>query len=511
MSDKPSGYAGDDVVNDAKGTNTPQTPTAGGKPSTSLNDSDLPAVAKISYGEEREVSEPRFAEGVAAEKLVPEAVEPVAVLVCHGMGQQVRYETLGDLAKSLMRNSEVAGSSTTVRMTRESGNPDKDDLLSRAEIQWRDQQGGQHEVHLYEAYWAPLTEGRVTYRDTLKFLFVDAAWPGFKRSSFFRSCRFQRWMFGKPRELKIGAGTRISLVVMVLFLAAQVAIVAAVLARLAEQLKLIESSHVAWMQAVLILLPGLGRWWTAQGMWQHWIAVLEPIGWWLLVAEVLLVRYFLIQYVGDVAAYISPYKDSKFEQLRHQIQKVGLDAAKVIYGFTQNPAGAVPYYKRVVMVGHSLGSVVAYDTLNAAINLDNTCAKDDCRDVAGRTHALITFGSPLDKTAFLFRNQPNTLNDPLREQMAAASQPLIVDYEKFRSRLRWTNLWSPADVISGSLEYYDNSGPGPDYRELPGDEAYESLHVVNVRDPQARILFRAHVQYWKSDLLARTLYREITR
>src|SRR5213080_2751829 len=61
----------------------------------------------------------------------------------------------------------------------------------------------------------------------------------------------------------------------------------------------------------------------------------------------------------------------------------------------------VPGYSRVVVVGHSLGSVLAYDTLNALINEDQVCAKQ--RGVVSKTRALITFGSPLDKTAFMFR------------------------------------------------------------------------------------------------------------
>jgi hypothetical protein len=70
------------------------------------------------------------------------------------------------------------------------------------------------------------------------------------------------------------------------------------------------------------------------------------------------------------------------------------------------------------LVGRSLGSVVAYDTLNGLLNEDVSRST--------RTQLLLTFGSPLDKTAFLFRAQ-SEFSD-VREALAAATQPLIVDY-----------------------------------------------------------------------------------
>jgi hypothetical protein len=227
------------------------------------------------------------------------------------------------------------------------------------------------------------------------------------------------------------------------------------------------------------------EWWGAAGRTLLWL---------LTIAQAFFVRYFLIEYAGDVAAYISPFKDSKFDSIRTEIQQIGLKVGRVIYGFDKVPG--VPRYERVMVVGHSLGSVLAYDTLNALINTDLTSPKDDRREVVARTSHLITFGSPLDKTAFLFRNQSNHVKDPLREQMAAGFQPLILDYA-FRSRLQWINLWSPMDVISGSLDYYD-------FKNAPGYRP-----VVNRVDPGAWIPFVAHVQYWGGKELAKTLFRAI--
>jgi hypothetical protein len=226
------------------------------------------------------------------------------------------------------------------------------------------------------------------------------------------------------------------------------------------------------------------------GAWLR--ALLKTLIWLAMIGQAFFVRYFLIEYAGDVAAYVSPFKDSKFDSIRSEIQKIGLDVARVIYGFDK--VAGVPRYKRIVVAGHSLGSVLAYDTLNAIINLDNTTEPVRDRDAVGRTTHLVTFGSPLDKTAFLFRNQSNHVLDPVREQMAAGFQPLILSYASFRAKLKWINLWSPMDIISGHLSYYDT---------VPESDA---MHVENHADPDAHTPFAAHVQYWGGKLLAATLY-----
>jgi hypothetical protein len=146
-------------------------------------------------------------------------------------------------------------------------------------------------------------------------------------------------------------------------------------------------------------------------------------------------------------------------------------------------------------------SVLAYDTLNALINLDNVSSDGQKRDVVGRTRAVVTFGSPLDKTAFIFRMQAKSDEDWIREQMTDSVQPLIVSYAEFRPEtLTWVNIWSRMDIISGSLDYYDDPVMPPD---LP-------QRVQNMVDPQANIPLKAHVQYWNNELLRKTLNQFIS-
>jgi hypothetical protein len=489
-----------------------------------MSDQDFkatPRSAKFHYGKAAtpETTHVSVRLGLVSEdgqRISPETTErpvPVALLVCHGMGEQVRFETVGQIAASVLK--EAAAQGCTVTQTGVNLSFQNESFLARAELNWTTPQGKPHSVHVYEAYWAPVTEGQVTYWETIKFLF-SAAWKGWRSSKFFEPCVFQRYLFDKLRDMTIYSSTKAALMFVALFLAAQVVAIAVVLAKLADQVKQLETAHFAIKQVVQILLPGVHVLRSSVTSPEQKILVaLALLGWYLLVAEILAARYFLIQYVGDVAAYISPYKASKFEDIRNKIQAIGLDVAKVIYGFENTTV--VPEYERVVFAGHSLGSVLAYDTVNAVINLDLTSATPGSKRVVERTQKLITFGSPLDKTAFLFRNQSNHVKDPLREQMVSAFQPLILDYTAFRKPHFWTNLWSSLDVISGSLEYYDvpvlepgavldTADPlGANYPRASNDPR----RVENLKDPAATIPLAAHVQYWKGDLLAKTLYAAV--
>jgi hypothetical protein len=235
--------------------------------------------------------------------------------------------------------------------------------------------------------------------------------------------------------------------------------------------------------------------------------------WAILIYFAFKARSILTQYAGSLAAYLSPYKDSKFDDLRNQIQQVGLDVANTIYEGCEFSSGRIPAYEKVVILGHSLGSVIAYDTLNAMINLEAAKnAEAAPNSVVDRTRALITFGSPLDKTAFLFRVQLNVGRNrldkggELRETMVCAVQPLITDYQKFRFNPaasphgpKWINLWSPMDIVSGHLDYYDD----------PAVDKKAPQRVQNKIDPEAWIPIAAHTQYWTNKLLRKTVYDEL--
>jgi len=214
--------------------------------------------------------------------------------------------------------------------------------------------------------------------------------------------------------------------------------------------------------------------------------------WPLLFGVSMIVRYFLVQYVGDVAAYVASHTGERFSDVRQRIKDVVSGRARAIYA-----AGGQARYDGVILVGHSLGSVVTYDVLNRLINEDelHRTSTGTPNTVVERTRLLLTFGSPLDKTAFLFASQTHRLKEG-REALATTVQPLIQDYA-FR-RMRWVNIYSPWDIISGALNYYDtHNKPVP-----PG--------IANLADPDATTLLAAHVEYWTNPLLRDILAAELT-
>ena len=91
----------------------------------------------------------------------------MAIVIAHGMGQQIPFQTLDDVAEGLRRQDRKRrkGTAHAGRQNRRAGRR----ALGRLEMKilTRD---GERDVHLYESYWAPMTEGRVTLRDVMGFL-----------------------------------------------------------------------------------------------------------------------------------------------------------------------------------------------------------------------------------------------------------------------------------------------------------------------------------------------------
>jgi hypothetical protein len=497
---------------------------------------------------------------------VEDATKYVAVLVCHGMGQQVQFETLDSVARGVEGTARSSGVAVDGNMT-VSLHPNDGHFMGRAELKLTDTADAPVEAHFFEAYWAPLTEGKVTLMQTLAFL----RGAGIRGMWFaLRDGVFDRWMFGRRQEFQIPAQRVLQLglalwiliiigvsfsalaLIPVLKLAAlfrgvsnpDLASAAAVSYSLALSIGVtaIVAVPVAWilrsrqpepppavnapvgslapafikrvgMLIVVLAVIALVSWATVIiGFWMYrsWLfpvakspsshpypllaaALVFAIE---LVALRIFTQRFLIQFVGDVAAYISPFEVSTFEEVRHAIQDRARTVAKFIYESAQ------PRYTDVYIVGHSLGSVIAYDALNDAINRDEianawaTGSKSGALDVVERTRLLLTFGSPLDKTAFIFRTQKSNSKVDLREALATLVQPLVADYANRSGK--WLNLWSPSDWISGRLTYYDSPAPAA------------GQGLCNLKNKNHLFPWVAHTSYWKDPLFSGVLFSALT-
>lgn len=210
------------------------------------------------------------------------------------------------------------------------------------------------------------------------------------------------------------------------------------------------------------------------------------------------IRTVLIEYVGDVAIYVTPNKLDRFDDVRNKIKDLARNVASAVYLACEEGTDNQFLYNQVATVGHSLGSVIAYDTLNRLM-LDDWIARNHL-GIANRTNSLVTFGSPLEKTAFFFTIQgKDTLR--IRERLAATVQPMIESYQKFR-KFPWINIYSRNDIVSGKLEFYDL----PRMQE-PVEIPPKAVH--NLIDKDACVPLVAHVDYWKNPMLWTELYAQI--
>jgi hypothetical protein len=217
------------------------------------------------------------------------------------------------------------------------------------------------------------------------------------------------------------------------------------------------------------------------------------------------VRTIMVEYVGDVVVYVTSNKIDRFDEVRKKIKATAYKSASAVF-LAQSPSGNHFEYESVAIVGHSLGSVIAYDTLNALIN-DDRLTSGKLR-IAERTCLLETFGSPLNKIAFFFTIQ-GTDSFQMREQLAESVQPLIMNYG-YRPH-PWVNVRSKNDIISGEMYFYDwpsateKLGIAPPSSGMPP-------HFNPVRDevdPNASVALAAHVDYWKNPLIWQELYKHV--
>ncbi|MBW3629401.1 MAG: hypothetical protein KY464_08905 [Gemmatimonadetes bacterium] len=559
----------------------------------------------------------------------------VAVFVAHGMGQQIPFQTLDQVAEGLRKEAEAKRQrplKTEVRSVKHG-----EQWLNRIELTL-ETPGRRTEAHIYEGYWAPLTEGKINTAGVIRFL-TGAGLNGIKNGSG----GFQRWLFNC--YWKFDSPVRIVLYLLIALLAvaslvvmnSTILAIAAARALLAQTplwltnglfadltttfngvlvallgfvaalaiamvLRRFNVSHAvrtAWgMVSILALgttlfaitLGGVAlgllfyshvrlspgpdaQLWTrifaaenvarfntifdATAIWALGVigggivlykairvatavagdvarrrgrsltllsaafmalligsagylalrfltpgqaasaaargaesVALGLFAWPALVVASAAIRKLLIQFVGDVAIYVTPYTLDAYYQLRDDIKKGVQRTATAVYSLP-SADGSGYEYEEVLVVGHSLGSVIVYDVLNRLINDD---LADGKLNVIGRTPLLLTFGSPLDKTAFIFAVQRNHTTEA-REALAASVQPLIRDYA-LRPR-RWINIYSPWDIISGNLGFYDPPDPT------------DPRQVKNIADPDASTLLAAHVEYWENPLLFQTLYAEL--
>lgn len=191
--------------------------------------------------------------------------------------------------------------------------------------------------------------------------------------------------------------------------------------------------------------------------------------------------YYIIKgYIGDVAIYTTTDEKSRFYKIRQQILAKSQTLLESIL--------ADPQYERVIIAGHSLGSVISYDTLNK-INIKSNLAGSAKLPIE-KIRGLVTFGSPLDKIAFFFREHSGKEQYVRRQIMehlhsfkardlifSKDSVDLSDPIKPLLDGIFWVNYYNEKDPVSGHLDFYNVDRNVE--MELPGPWGV------------------AHVQYWE--------------
>ncbi|MBI4574173.1 MAG: hypothetical protein HY713_12940 [candidate division NC10 bacterium] len=476
-----------------------------------------------------------------------------AILVIHGIGQQDPYETLDSFGRGFVDHFRgqfsSAGGSNSVREIRpvrhNHGTWTEVALRLRFEKPATDR--GLQELHLHEYYWAPHTQGRVTYRVVLNWLIRTVLTP----LRYLSQNLHEEWTVSGGKLTTVGAVfarevIRICLLYLPVLLVVGYLVYA--LASLPDLKQVFSPLLSAWQKeprwipltvsmlaatvSVVLMSFMLGTawrlgsqrgtliqreaeiaWFLQAGFWTLVFLLLAfavtaafwPIeflrtlwerlhswdsAWnflrgkaWPLAKTVLLfgiilyLRRVLVDYVGDIAVYVTADEKAEHYKARSQILKESTEALRRLLASDEN-------YDRVIVAGHSLGSVIAYDTINRLLDEHWSLRSAPgpvpalTRDQIAKLQGLVTFGSPLDKIYYFFRRQVDedqairaqilsflygfrrgrsfrkygnytlTFGPPGTPEGDASSHPSLGD------QFRWLNVWARMDPVSGFLDHY---------------------------------------------------------
>lgn len=199
-------------------------------------------------------------------------------------------------------------------------------------------------------------------------------------------------------------------------------------------------------------------------------------------------------FIGDVVRYLDMDPRSRHYETR---QKIINGAVEELCALMDDD------YDQIIIAGHSLGSVIAYDALNRIILQINAGKIEESK--AKNIKGLVTFGSPLDKIAFFFRQyisdektiQRKILADmhTFRTCSLLKGTEDIEDPEPFFvfPEVRWLNFWHPNDLISGKLDLYDLSKVLPKHLEIASKNGTID---ANIRIKGEMKFLAAHGCYW---------------
>ena len=387
--------------------------------------------------------------------------ENTAMLVIHGIGDQMPLQTLDQFGRGLVKQyrKKFGGDFSirhqiVVKQDDDGGGKWFDNCLRLSKM------GSDHFIDLYEYYWANYTQDKASWNDMNVWLqgVVNGADKFYKKNqeigeqykdkSIFFDPKTGQFKKGRYKWMLFGLG-RLFMVIDLLY------------------------RGLIWLVG---RIPFLGSVTTS-----------------LLESYAEGVAHNLTAVISEVCIYNVVDPKSKFYAVRREILDNAVGALRFVIERAAEDGGL--YYPSVIVAGHSLGTQIGYDAINKLDLLVNEGLVKgyDCsgmctagaagagtaagaaapRALAAQLRGFITFGSPLDKVVFFLReNVPdedfiwqqfldNYHHFKLRNLDFDNNARTNPDYMKAECNLKsllekvqWRNYWDAHDYVSGSLDYY---------------------------------------------------------
>ncbi|MBS1589265.1 MAG: hypothetical protein JST52_06585 [Bacteroidetes bacterium] len=377
--------------------------------------------------------------------------QTTAILVYHGIGNQLPIETIDQFGNGLVEGlQKIFGNKITLSHQLVDKEADGkywfDNVLRISHEDYPN-----HYIDIYEYYWANLTEDKASWKDLNQWLqgVVNGAKRFYKRNAELGQLYKDRSIFFDSKTGAFKDSTyRFFLGGALWFF------------RLSD-----------WFARAFLRfvrnIPGLGN--AAASM-------LESYG------ETMVHK--AVNVMGDVAVYNVSDPKNKFYSVRKQILDGGMKALQfIIERNTEEKNSTKHLYNAILIAGHSLGSQVAYDSINR-INLlanqnklkdyfSNGLSKhNDPISLQDRLKGFITFGSPLDKIVFFLRENIPSKNyirqqllahyhgfkikplDNLHVEANKHTNVISCNLQRLFDQMQWRNYFDKSDYVSGSLDYY---------------------------------------------------------
>ncbi len=160
--------------------------------------------------------------------------------------------------------------------------------------------------------------------------------------------------------------------------------------------------------------------------------------------------------------YTTHDNNSTYFSIRQQIIATVVSALTNVLNTVVDPHAArlEPYYDRIHIFGHSLGSTIAMDAL---IRLRQMLEEGSAADQQWRRiRSFTTFGTALEKTRFFFDVRQPTISAAADQWENDAYGALFTDEVQAlqapdnQAGIYWSNLWYFRDIVANAIVSYES-------------------------------------------------------